>query len=435
MRIAVVGAGVSGCVAARLLASEHEVTLFSADSHAGGHAQTVDVELDGATHAVDVAFMVFNERTYPFFCRLLDLLGVESRQSDMSFSVTCPTSGVEYQGGSLRGLFAQKTNLLSPAFLRMLVDVARFNRIGRRAASEGSIAEGQNVREFLAEHRFGRRFAEQYLAPMAAAIWSSNPREVLDFPAKFLLGFFANHGLLQLADRPQWRTIVGGSRRYVEPLLRDLGDRVRCCEPVEAIRRTADDVELTTAAGGVERYDQVVLACHADQTLAMLKDSSQDEAELLAALPYQKNQAVLHTDESLLPCRRAAWASWNYRLGRRPSDPSIVTYDLSRLQGLPTRRPLLLTLNGRDLVDPGRVLKEFSFSHPAFTPQSIAAQGRWDVVSGRNRTHYCGAYWGNGFHEDGVRSALAVTQQFGIGIEACTAACTRAPSRTAVAAP
>lgn len=430
MRIAVIGGGVSGCVAARLLATRHEVTLYERGSHAGGHAQTVDVELDGVTHSADVGFMVFNRRTYPNFSRLLDLLKVESRSSDMSFSFRNLRSDLEYQGGTLRGLFAQRSNALRPSFLRMIFDILRFNRLGARAAAEKSLTEGQTVGDFLRRHRLGDRFVESYLAPMAAAIWSSKPSEIKAFPATFFLGFFANHGLLQITNRPQWRTIVGGSRNYVAPLLIGLGSRVLLNRSVSGVARTTQGIVVQTADGGSAIYDEVVLATHADTSLGMLTDPTPAEEAVLSTFPYQSNKAVLHTDTALLPTRRDAWASWNYRHVGSENHPATVTYDLSRLQGLGTAMPLLLTLNESASVDPARVLREFTFTHPAYSVESVAAQGRWSEISGADRLHYCGAYWGYGFHEDGVKSALSVAKRFGIDLEACTAACTKVPSPT-----
>ncbi|MEQ8667912.1 MAG: FAD-dependent oxidoreductase [Pirellulales bacterium] len=433
MRIAIIGAGISGCLTARLLATRHDVTLYESGRQAGGHAKTVEVEIDGVAHPVDVAFMVYNRRTYPNFCRLLHLLKVKSRPSDMSFSVRSLRTGLEYKGGTLRGMFAQRSNALRPSFLRMLADIVRFNQAARQVACDGSLADELTVGEFLQQHRFGYQFVENYLTPMAAAIWSSSPSEIEAFPAKFLIGFFANHGLLQLSDRPQWRTIVGGSRNYVAPLLRGLGDRAWLGNPVSDVVRTAQGVAVHTDAGCTEVYDQVVLATHADQTLQLLSKPTPTERSVLSNLLYRTNRAVLHTDRSLMPGRRDAWASWNYRLVGYGAQPATVTYDLSRLQGLSTSVPLLLTLNESASIDVSKVLREFTFAHPAYSVKSIAAQRRWAEVSGVDRVHYCGAYWGFGFHEDGVNSALSVANHFGIDLEECTAACTKVPSHTDVA--
>jgi predicted NAD/FAD-binding protein len=431
MRIAVIGAGVSGCLAARLLATRHEVTLYESDSQLGGHAHTVEVKVGAATHAVDVGFMVFNERTYPNFCRMLDLLGVESRPSDMSFSVNDPAKGLEYQGSGLRGLFAQRHNAVSPSFLCMIGDILRFNREARRVVVNGTLSKGATVGDFLRNGRFGDRFAKHYLTPMAAAIWSCKPQEILQFPAAFLLGFFANHGLLQIRDRPQWRTIVGGSRRYVAALLGGMQGYVRIGKSVTAIQRGVTDIEVHTKAGAVDAFNEVVMATHADQTLRLLQNPTDSERYLLEAFPYQANRAVLHTDATSLPKRSDAWASWNYRLTDHKS--ATVTYDLGRLQGFAAPGSLMLTLNDDRHIDQSKVVRSFEFAHPAYSGRSIDAQRRWSEISGRQGVHYCGAYWGYGFHEDGVNSALAVAKHFGIGIEACTAACTKERSSTPVA--
>lgn len=444
MRIAVIGAGVSGCLAARLLATEHEVTLFESGSHLGGHAQTIVVEVEGKQVSADVAFMVFNQRTYPNFCQMLELLGIASQPSDMSFSVQCSNTGLQYQGGSLNGLFAQRANALRPSFLRMIRDILRFNRAGMQAADDSRLLSGwMTVGEFLNTCSVGQEFIDHYLVPMAAAIWSCQPRAILDFPANFLIGFFANHGLMQIRDRPQWRTLVGGSKNYVDALMQPMLDRVRLNHPVSSVLRVAKGVEIKFAEDYPESFDEVVFATHADDTLAMLKDADLAEREILAAFPYQANRAVLHTDSSLMPTKQRAWASWNYHLeggssnshsDDRKASAVSLTYDLSRLQQLPTRAPLLLTLNGSRPIDPASVMNTFSFRHPAYSTESVGAQRRWAEISGRNQVHFCGAYWGYGFHEDGVNSALAVASHFGIELNACTAACTTGPLPTIAAA-
>ena len=430
MRIAIIGSGVSGSVAARLLASEHEVTLYEANDYLGGHANTVDVEIDGERHAVDTGFMVFNQRTYPNFCRLLDLLGVESQASDMSFSVHCDQTGLEYQGSSLNGLFAQRSNLLRPAFYRMLLDIGRFNRLGRAAVEADAIETHRTVGEFLELGRFGEEFIDRYLVPMAAAIWSCDPCSIRDFPARFMLGFFANHGLMQLRDRPRWRTIVGGSRQYLRALLEPIRESVRLSSPIASVARFGGHVEVNTFAGECDTFDQVVFATHADQTLDLLADATADEQRVLRCFPYQSNRAVLHTDTSLLPDRRRAWASWNYRLAGEGHRGASVTYDLSRLQKIPSAKPLLLTLNANKEINPKSILRTFDYHHPAYSLDSIEAQRQHGTISGHHRSHFCGAYWGYGFHEDGVNSALAVARHFGIGLEACTAASMKESSAT-----
>jgi predicted NAD/FAD-binding protein len=325
---------------------------------------------------------------------------------------------LEYQGSSLNGLFAQRQNCFRPSFLRMLIDIARFNRHGMDAAATGELKDGRTVGDVLKQCRVGRRFVDQYLLPMAAAIWSSNPRTILGFPAEFLIGFFANHGLLQLRDRPQWRTIVGGARTYVAALLEPIRDRIRLRCAVASVARTDTDVIVTTANGTRERFDEVVFACHADQALETLADPTRAERQILNAFPYQPNEAVLHTDTSLLPRRSLAWASWNYHIPRGEEQAASVTYDLSRLQNHASPAPILLTLNTTAAIDGAKIIRTFHYTHPAYSRDSITAQQRHGEISGQRRTHYCGAYWGYGFHEDGVNSALAVARHFRIDLQA-----------------
>ncbi len=431
MQIAIIGTGISGSLAARLLSTRHDVTVFEANHYAGGHANTVDISVGGKAFQVDTGFMVFNRRTYPNFCRLLEYLEISSQPSDMSFSVRCSRTGLQYQGSSLNGLFAQRFNLLRPSFLRMLQDIGRFNRLGNAAAASGELQDGRTVAEFLRECGVGERFVEHYLVPMAAAIWSSKPSAILDFPAEFMIGFFANHGLMQLRDRPQWRTIVHGSRKYIEALLEPIWDRIQFGCPVTSVARHTNDVLVTPVVGPPQRFDQIVFASHADQTLAMLEDATPQERQVLAAFPYQPNEAVLHTDTRVMPSRRRSWASWNYHVPPGKEQVASVTYDLSRLQNLDSASPILLTLNETSNIDPAKILRKFVYQHPCYSRESIAAQRRFKEINGRRGAHFCGAYWGHGFHEDGVNSALAVARHFGIDFESCTAASTKEPSRIA----
>jgi predicted NAD/FAD-binding protein len=430
MRIAIIGTGISGSLVARLLASRHEVTVFEANSYAGGHANTVEVSVSGDCFPVDTGFMVFNERTYPNFCRLLGLLEIKSQPSDMSFSVRCSKTGLEYQGSSLSGLFAQRINCLRPSFLRLLGDIHRFNRLGNDAATSGKLTDGRTVGEFLCQCAVGKRFIDQYLVPMASAIWSSKPQTILDFPADFMIGFFANHGLMQIRDRPQWRTIVGGSRKYVEALLGPIWNHIRFASPVASVIRDDDGVVVTTAVGMTEHFDQVVFASHADQTLKMLANPTPAERQILGAFPYHANEAVLHTDTRLLPKRGHARASWNYHIPHAEKQGASVTYDLSRLQNHTSSSPILLTLNETSSIDPAKILRSFDYHHPAYSRESMSAQGRFIEISGQHRTHFCGAYWGYGFHEDGVNSALAVARHFEIELEPCTVASMKESSPT-----
>lgn len=430
MRIAIVGGGISGNLAARLLALQHDVTLFESESRPGGHARTLEVALGGERFSVDTGFMVFNEHTYPNFCKMLSLLEMEAADTDMSLSVRCDEDGMEFQGSSLNGLFAQRRNLLRPAFYRMLAEILRFNRDAVRWMSTdlGSVTIG----DLLKDHGYHGWFVSRYLGPMAAAIWSCPARRILEFPAHFLLGFLRNHGLLQISGQPQWKYLPGGSRRYVQALLEPLGGRVVTNAEVTAVRRLGERVDVSFRARQTESFEAVVLACHADTTLALLGDADGVERRLLESFPYQDNVALLHTDVSLLPRRRRAWASWNYRVLAEESAPVAVTYDLSRLQSLRSPSPILLTLNGEDRIDPAQVINRHVFRHPMFSTAAVAAQRQHGAINGRRRTYYCGAYWGHGFHEDGVNSALAVARCFGLGWEQWKAASTKASSLMSV---
>jgi predicted NAD/FAD-binding protein len=410
-----VGSGVSGLVAAHVLRRAHDVELFEAAARIGGHVHTVPVELAGRRYDVDTGFIVFNERTYPGFCRLLAQLGVASRVTDMSLSVRCERTGLEYAGGTLGQLFADRRNLARPSFLRMVRDVLRFYRDARRllAAPDEKVTLGA----WLAGRGYSREFVEHHLVPMTAAIWSAEPDRVLDCPALVLLRFFENHGLLSLRDRPRWRVVAGGSTRYVEALTAPFRERIHLRCPVRSVRRLPGGVELATGDGARRRFDQVVIATHADQALALLADPSPAEREVLGSLRTQENDVVLHTDARLLPLRRRAWASWNVRVGGDDAGGGVaVTYHMNRLQGLDAPAELLVTLNQSDRIDPARVLARFRYRHPVLDLAAVRAQGQHGAVSGRRATHYCGAYWGSGFHEDGVQSALRVAAAFGLSL-------------------
>ncbi|MEX2196121.1 MAG: FAD-dependent oxidoreductase [Thermoleophilaceae bacterium] len=402
MRVAIVGAGVSGLVAAHTLRERHEVTVYEAGSYPGGHTNTIRVDTADATHHVDTGFIVFNDRNYPRFERLLEELGVAGQPSEMSFSVS-NGNGFEYSGSSPNGLFARRRHLVSPAFHRMIRDLVRFNREAR--ALVGTNGGGPSLGAFLEEGGYSPQFAERLIVPQMSAVWSADPEQAWAFPASFLAEFFDNHGMFELRGRPRWRTVSGGSARYVEALTAPFRDRIRLNAPVRRIERVDGGVDVTVDGAGPERYDEVVLAVHADQALAMLADPSPAEHELLGAIPYVPNEAVLHTDRSQLPRRRRAWASWNFHLGEHAPGRTAVTYHMNRLQSLDSGDDYCVTLNRTDLIDPERMIRRIPYAHPVFTPEGIAAQGRWHEISGVNRTHYCGAYWGFGFHEDGVRSA------------------------------
>jgi predicted NAD/FAD-binding protein len=411
MKIAIVGTGISGLVCAFGLHRTHEITVFESEARLGGHTHTLDVELGGRSFPVDTGFIVFNERTYPAFTRLLGRLGVASRPTEMGFSVQVERSGLEYASSSLGALFAQRRNLARPSFLRMVRDVLRFQR-----EAPGLLAQPEekaSLGEYLAFRGYSREFVEEHLVPMAAAIWSAEPPRILDFPAHAFVRFYQNHGLLQRRDRPVWRFVEGGSRRYVERISAPFRERVRLSAPVLGIRRHGDRVEVRSARFGRERFDQVILATHSDQALALLEDPSAAERAVLSAIRYQPNEAVLHTDASLLPRSRRAWTCWNVRVPTTPADRVQVTYHMNRLQRLDAPRELLVTLNRSAEIDPARVLARIPWAHPVLDARAFAAQALRERVSGVARTHYCGAWWGYGFHEDGVQSALHVLRQLG----------------------
>ena len=409
MRIAIVGAGVSGLVAAHLLHREHDVSIFEAADWIGGHTHTVRVDTAGGAYDVDTGFIVMNDRNYPNFERLLAKLGVGTRASNMSFSVS-DGGDFEYSSTSLGGLFANPRHLASPAFMRMLADVRRFQREARELlASEG---DGPSLSEYLEQGRYSREFVERLIVPQAAAVWSADPGQMWTFPARFLAQFFENHGMLGLGGRPKWRTVVGGSHRYVERLTAPFTERIRLSQPVTAIARVADHVEVTARGGRPQRFDRVVIATHSDQALEMLTNPSDREREILGAIPYQRNEVVLHTDRRLLPRRRRAWASWNYHLDT-DGGGSSVTYHMNRLQNLSAPEELCVTLNLTGRIEPARVLGSWNYSHPVYTSAGMTAQRRRIEIDGVDRIHYCGAYWGWGFHEDGVVSALQTCTPLG----------------------
>ena len=411
MKLAIVGSGISGLVAAYRLHADHEITLFEANNYLGGHTNTVDVELDGERHAIDTGFIVFNDWTYPHFIALLDELGVASQPTTMGFSVCDEHTGLEYNGETLNSLFAQRRNLLSPRFYRMLADIMRFNRQARKMVARSS--DETTVGEFLAQHKYSRAFIDQYLLPMGAAIWSCPTGTFSEFPIRFIVEFYQNHGLLSVVHRPTWRVIQGGSRTYVQAMTRTFHDRIRLQSPVQSLRRFASCVEVQLQGGQTERFDHVIMACHSDQALQILREQATSiEREVLGSFPYSQNVAVLHTDSAVLPQARRAWASWNYRLTSSAASTSAatVTYNMNILQRLESRHTFCVTLNDESRIAPERVLRRFHYQHPIFTTRRAAAQARHQELLTANRTSYCGAYWGNGFHEDGVKSALAVVE-------------------------
>ena len=410
MKIAIVGAGIAGNVLGYHLGREHDITVFEAGSHVGGHSHTHAIRHEGRELAVDTGFIVFNRRTYPYFSALLDELGVAIQPSEMSFSVQCAANGLEYNGTTLNTLFAQRRNLLRPTFWRMIRDILRFNREAP-ALLETSTSD-VSLDEYLRAGRYSQQFIDHYILPMGAAIWSSSTQAMREFPACLFVRFFHNHGMLSIDDRPRWLTIRGGSARYVEKLTASFRERIRLNTPVESVRRTPAGVVVKTTACEPERFDAAFLACHSDQALRVLADASPDERATLGAIRYQRNDVVLHTDLRILPRRRRAWAAWNYHVSDREHDRVAVTYEMNRLQRLGTRVPLLVTLNMTDRIDPSTVLQRSSYEHPLYTPEAVAAHSRQAQINGANRTYFCGAYWRFGFHEDGVVSALEALEHF-----------------------
>jgi uncharacterized protein len=411
MRIAIVGAGVSGLVVAHLLHRDHQVTVFEAGDYAGGHTNTVRVETADETLYVDSGFIVFNDRNYPRFERLLGRLGVASQPSVMSFSVSDANGDFEYSSGSPNGLFAKRAHLVTPWFHRMMADLARFNRAARKLLSQHD--SDISLGEWLEGHMFSPAFVERLIVPQVSAVWSADPNQRWSFPARFLAEFFDNHGVLSVLGRPRWRTIAGGSYRYVEALTRPFAEQLRLSTAVEAVSRHPDHVLVTARGREPERFDEVVFATHSNQALSLLADASHREHEILGCIPYQSNEVVVHTDARMLPRRRRAWASWNYHLLDHPGDRTTVTYHMNRLQSLTTDVQLCVTLNRTEEIDPDKVIRIITYEHPVFTREGVKAQRRNEEISGRNRTSYCGAYWGWGFHEDGVASAVKAAARFG----------------------
>lgn len=408
MRIAIIGAGISGLTAAHHLQAMHDVTVLEAGGYAGGHTHTVDVVVAGRPYAIDTGFIVYNETHYPLFTALLADLGVATQPTDMSFSVRSDRSGVEYSSASLDGFLAQRRNLARPSFLRMLRDIVRFNRL---AASDALPDDTLTVADYAARHHFSDAFVDEYLIPLGASLWSSPPTRFRSFSIRFVIEFLRNHAMLQMTGQPVWRVVRGGSRRYVEALLGRFRGQLVLNHPVLGVRRMADRVLVQDMTGAEAAFDHVVFACHADQSLQLLADPSAVERELLRAFPYQHNEVLLHTDVGVLPQSRRAWASWNYHVPATDRETVSVTYNMNRLQGLEAPEVFNVTLNDHGVVRPERVLDRFIYEHPIFTPGRDAAQRRHAELINVNRTSFCGAYWGFGFHEDGVRSGLAVASQ------------------------
>ncbi|WP_249677580.1 NAD(P)/FAD-dependent oxidoreductase [Pseudomonas abieticivorans] len=412
MKVAIIGSGIAGLTCAWLLNRTHDITVFEAGEWVGGHTHTLDIEHQGERHAIDTGFIVFNDWTYPNFINLLGQLGVPFKPTEMSFSVSDPAANLEYNGNNLSSLFAQRSNLWSPGFWGMLRDILRFNRQAVIDLQAERIAADTTLGDYLKANGYGKRFVDHYIVPMGAAIWSMSLADMLGFPLQFFVRFFKNHGLLSVTNRPQWYVVEGGSSRYIEPLTSGFRERIRTQCPVSLVERDLDGVTVHSPRGS-EHFDKVVFACHSDQALKLLAAPSDAEQQILGALPYADNEVVLHTDISRLPQRRLAWASWNYRLGEPGQRLAAVTYDMNILQGLQSDTTFCVSLNQTDRIAPGSILAKYTYAHPQYSLAGTQAQARWEELHGVHHSYYCGAYWANGFHEDGVTSALRVAHAFG----------------------
>ncbi len=412
-KIAIIGAGISGMTAAYLLNRKHDICLFEINDRLGGHTATVDFELDGSSYAIDTGFIVYNDWTYPNFIKLLEQLGVDTQPTSMGFSVSCQKTGLEYAGNNLNTLFAQRKNVFSPSFLKMLKDILRFNRNARRDLENMSIGSDMTLGEYLKKNGYSDEFSEFYLVPMGAAIWSASLASMKAFPIHFFVQFFHNHGLLNIFNRPQWRVISGGSKSYIAPLTASYSEKIQLNAKIVSVKRKENCVELQFASGESQMFDQVVFATHSDKALALLADPSEKERTILRGIPYSDNSVILHHDENLLPKNRLTWSSWNYLLGNDADTLPVVTYDMNILQAIQADRTFCVSLNAEDLIEPSKIIGKYRYAHPQFSLEGIQSQARWLEINGVNKTWFCGAYWANGFHEDGVSSALRVAEHFG----------------------
>lgn len=414
MKIAVIGSGISGLTAAYLLSKEHEVHLFEKNNYIGGHTNTIDVTLQNENHHIDTGFIVFNEKTYPNFCHLLNQLNIKSETSNMSFSVSCEKTGLEYNGTSLNSLFAQRSNIFKPSFLRLISDILRF---GKKTTNDKFVCdENITLGEYLNSHGFSDNFSKHYILPMASAVWSTNIHEIKNFPMINFIQFFKNHGMLSVNNRPMWRVISGGSKQYIPAFTKNYADKIYLNSTVSAINRTKNNVELYVGNEQRVNFDQVVIATHSDQALKLLSDLSSEEENILNSFSYKRNTAILHYDEKLLPSNRLAWASWNYHLFNNDAHDALptVTYYMNILQNIKSNFNFCVSLNCDDRINGNKLIKKIMYEHPQYSTKAFRAQQHHNLINGVNRTYFCGAYWGYGFHEDGVNSALSVANKFGI---------------------
>ena len=414
-KIAIIGSGISGLTAAYYLNEHFDICLYEAEDRLGGHTATKKIHLAGKDYFIDTGFIVFNDWTYPNFIKLMNELGINSQATEMGFSVFSHEQHFEYAGTNLRTLFAQKRNLLSLNHWRMLFDIMRFNKESIADLEAGRLAPDESLGSYLKRKRYSTAFKERYLIPMGSAIWSATPGTMLAFPLEFFVRFFKNHGLLNISKRPQWRVIKGGSCAYITPLIQDFKHKIKLNSSVERVIRHNNGVTVI-CNGHSQDYDDVIFACHSDQALAVLDLPSDDERTILSSIPYQKNSVVLHTDSTLLPSRRITWSSWNYLLQSDTRYPPVLTYSMNILQGIKSNTEFCVTLNARHKIDPQKILGEYEYAHPVFNQATIQAQAAWPLINGVNHTWFCGAYWFNGFHEDGVNSALRVVKALGVKV-------------------
>ncbi|MDB2373110.1 FAD-dependent oxidoreductase [Psychrosphaera haliotis] len=412
-KVAIIGSGISGLTSAYLLNKHHNVQVFEINDYIGGHTATIDFELDEKPYSIDTGFIVFNDKTYPNFLKLLSQIGIQKQPTEMSFSVTNPVTGLEYNGNNLNTLFAQRRNIANPRFWSLISQILKFNKLCKALYDSNSIPVKLSLGEFLDDNGFNDYFCQNYILPMAAAIWSSSLNQVKQFELSFFIRFFYNHGLLNIQDRPQWYVIPGGSKSYIKPLIKDFKDKIHLNANIQAVTRNSDGVELTFENNRTEQFDDVIFACHSDQALKLLSDPTENEKAILSAMPYVNNEVVLHTDKAMLPKRELAWASWNYLLSGDEDALASVTYNMNILQGLDVEPTFCVTLNKTDAINPEKIIRKFNYTHPVFSTESQKAQLQRDTICGKHNTHFAGAYWYNGFHEDGVRSGVDVAKRFG----------------------
>lgn len=418
MKIAIIGSGISGLGAAYLLAKQHEITVFEKEDRIGGHTATKEINYLGEKHFIDTGFIVYNDWTYPNFIKLLNELQVKSQATEMSFSVKSALTGLEYAGSNLNSLFAQRKNIFSIKYLNMLREIVRFNELAKQDLELGRVEEGITLKEYLDKNAYSEFFRSHYLIPMGSAIWSASLATMEKFPLLFFVRFFKNHGLLNIKDRPQWRVLEGGSQAYLKPLSASFKDRVFTNRDIAIVTRSHEGVLITMKNGIQHHFDQVIFACHSDQALSLLGDASDKESNILGAIPYQNNDVVMHSDVSLLPKNKRAWASWNYQLTsnglKTNQQEAVLTYNMNILQGIKSDTTFCVSLNTRDSIAPEKIIGEYQYSHPVFSLASVDASERWTEINGVNKTWFCGAYWANGFHEDGFSSAIRVAKALGV---------------------